>query len=243
MRGRSGLDSLIEALSGIERCHLSQKRMAETIESLVKEIEKVFLKNNSVIAKDVESLKKISDDLKLFLEGFIPLMRELVKVSADFKHLYESLDAMRKSLEDIEKIASHTELIAINASIEAARAGEAGRNFAVVANEIRTMARGTFKSVGEVKEIEKEIDEKIGRLKDSIETIDKIKEDVDKLVLGINSIVKISDELDLIYRQQSHVINDIKGLSGISTGIKKISKILFDIKKNIIVSIREILSK
>ncbi|MCJ8311527.1 MAG: methyl-accepting chemotaxis protein [Pseudomonadales bacterium] len=108
---------------------------------------------NTAVAKSdsaIESAQKGKEIVNVTITAIGALALDIESSVAAIEQLDTEADNITNIIEVIKSIADQTNLLALNAAIEAARAGEQGRGFAVVADEVRNLAKRTQDSTSEI---------------------------------------------------------------------------------------------
>lgn len=109
------------------------------------------------------------------------------KASAQILELENSAKDISKVTEVITEISEQTNLLALNATIEAARAGTTGQGFAVVANEIKTLARQTADATQDIKNSIQRVQHTTVSTSEEIQQVSEIISEIDDIVSSIAS--------------------------------------------------------
>ena len=128
------------------------------------------------------------------IDGIHSLAGEIERAADVIEQLDQRSQSVGGVLDVIKSIAEQTNLLALNAAIEAARAGEQGRGFAVVADEVRTLATRSHASTQEIESIVEQLQvgardavDAMGRARQSAE---ERREQVETADIGLNRIAE-----------------------------------------------------
>lgn len=142
--------------------------------------------------------------------------------------LSQQISFISELFADVENFYKQTDLLALNASIESARAGEAGKGFAVVAKEIQTLAKKSYNSSSEIKNIMSTINQSISSvIDDSVVTSVSIQKVVHNSTLLETNLTKILES----YEHQQHNMTTTEDLlAGNLSSINELNDVISKIQ-------------
>jgi len=159
-----------------------------------------------VVNEAIKQIERLADEVGHSTEAMGQLKRESDKIGG--------------VLDVIKSVAQQTNLLALNAAIEAARAGEAGRGFAVVADEVRSLAQRTQKSTEEIEQliaglqsgtqqVAAVMDNSRGLTESSVELTRRAGTSLESITRTVSTIQNMNQQIAAAAEQQSAVAEEI----------------------------------
>jgi methyl-accepting chemotaxis protein len=205
------------------------EEMNATAGSMANDISNVSLLTDSANNAGRESKKTVTQAQGTIAELVSDVDNSVESVS----EMSDKTDGINSILSVIGGIADQTNLLALNAAIEAARAGEQGRGFAVVADEVRSLASRTKSSTDEIENA------LVSLLKGNQTVVDSMsitKERCQKAATGTGEVSSSLNEM-------TEIVSEINNLSTqVATAAEEQSNVTHEVSKNM-TAISEIVSQ
>lgn len=224
MIAREGAISIEKQRSETDQVATAMNQMSATVQEVARNAASAAGSANSA-DNDAQGGKIIVQQTS---EAISQLAREVENASEVIHTVEQDSDQIGTILDVIKDIAEQTNLLALNAAIEAARAGEQGRGFAVVADEVRTLASRTHKSTEEIEQMITRLQAgaqnavavmESGREKaqKGVEQANEAAEALDAITRAVTTISEMNNQIASAAEEQSSVAEEMnKSITNIS---------------------------
>jgi len=203
---QSATDQVAVAINQMAATVEEVARHANSASDTATEASAAAQEGRETVAKTIELMSALSNSIRGANEA-------ITRVSVDTGNIGSVLDVIRG-------ISEQTNLLALNAAIEAARAGEQGRGFAVVADEVRTLAQRTQESTQEIQEMISRLQEGSGNAvkvmeagvsnaEQAVQQATTAGESLQKINQAVTGIVSINTQIATATHQQAATAEEI----------------------------------
>ena len=197
--------------------------IASAIEQLSATVKEVSDNTQRTVISAKEADEKANGGLKTVQKSYHSievLAVEIDGLASQINKLHESSTKITSVVDVIKSVAEQTNLLALNAAIEAARAGEQGRGFAVVADEVRTLAQRTQESTAEIESFILALQSDATASFNVIETSQKkaaaavessknVELVLEEITVSVGTIFAMTDQIATAVEEQAVVAQDV----------------------------------
>lgn len=214
-------------IASSEKLRAEHVALADTVAELEADQRKVAEASDEARLLSERAIERLGEGTAMIQSSLGKIGELLALVDTLTQHVTgfaAAMDQVRRSAQEIDQIAETTNILALNATIEAMRAGDAGRTFAVVASEVKSLASDTRRATEEIGRTIATLGEEAEQVIGKIEGGAKASEDARRSVGQIETTIRSVSDLIVEVDGQNDQIT--RATSTISSHVHKVQDVL-----------------